>query len=55
MWQCGLVERLLAQCDLLSPPHSALVPLTHCLLSPGGPMKFSLEGKPVIVLPVEEV
>ena len=38
------IEKLITECDKLSPVHNALLPVCHCLLSPGGPMKFSLEG-----------
>ena len=44
MWNCPHIEKLIAQCDASSARHNALMPIGHCLLSPGGPMKFSLEG-----------
>ncbi|CAB3365460.1 Hypothetical predicted protein [Cloeon dipterum] len=38
------VKRLLEQCDKEGPHHSALIPMHHCLHTPGGPLKYSLEG-----------
>ena len=44
MWNYPHIEKLIRECDQLSPAHNSLMPISHCLLSPGGPMKFSLEG-----------
>ena len=44
MWNYAQLEKLIQECDQASPAHNALLPTSHCLLSPGGPMKFSLEG-----------
>ena len=38
------VCKLLIQCDDEGPLHNALVPTYHCLHTPGGPLKYSLEG-----------
>ena len=38
------VSKLLIQCDVEGPIHNALVPTYHCLHTPGGPLKYSLEG-----------
>ncbi|GAB6024674.1 hypothetical protein CHUAL_009808 [Chamberlinius hualienensis] len=38
------IKRLLEQCDDLGPYHCALIPIHHSLHTPGGPMKYSLEG-----------
>ncbi|XP_066996019.2 NACHT and WD repeat domain-containing protein 2 [Anabrus simplex] len=38
------VKMLLKQCDQTGPEHCALLPLYHCLHTPGGPLKYSLEG-----------
>ena len=38
------VCKLLIQCDVEGPDHNALVPTYHCLHTPGGPLKYSLEG-----------
>ena len=38
------VCKLLIQCDVEGPAHNALVPTYHCLHTPGGPLKYSLEG-----------
>jgi WD40 repeat protein len=38
------VCKLLIQCDVEGPMHNALVPTYHCLHTPGGPLKYSLEG-----------
>ena len=35
---------LLNQCDKEGPEHNALVPTSHCMHTPGGPLKYSLEG-----------
>ncbi|XP_023233004.1 NACHT and WD repeat domain-containing protein 2-like [Centruroides sculpturatus] len=38
------IKLLLEQCDKESPMQCALIPAYHCLHTPGGPMKYSLEG-----------
>ncbi|KAF2895446.1 hypothetical protein ILUMI_10727 [Ignelater luminosus] len=38
------IKMLLNACDDKGPTHCALVPLYHCLHTPGGPLKYSLEG-----------
>ncbi|XP_043227949.1 NACHT and WD repeat domain-containing protein 2-like isoform X1 [Amphibalanus amphitrite] len=38
------VRTLLDQCDEQGPQHCALLPTYHCLHTPGGPLKYSLEG-----------
>ncbi|XP_056633882.1 NACHT and WD repeat domain-containing protein 2 [Diorhabda sublineata] len=38
------IKMLLNYCDLKGPMHCALLPLYHCLHTPGGPLKYSLEG-----------
>ncbi|XP_046986255.1 NACHT and WD repeat domain-containing protein 2 [Schistocerca americana] len=38
------VKMLLRQCDEKGPEHCACLPLYHCLHTPGGPLKYSLEG-----------
>ena len=38
------IGHLLRQCDDLGFHHNCLVPLKHCLESPGGPLKYTLEG-----------
>jgi hypothetical protein len=40
----GLIRTLLSACDGMGPRHNALLPLRHCLASPGGPLKYALEG-----------
>jgi hypothetical protein len=35
------VKMLLKQCDETGPEHCALLPLYHCLHTPGGPLKVS--------------
>ena len=37
-------RKLLVQCDSEGFLHNCLVPLRHYLPSPGGPLKYSLEG-----------
>jgi hypothetical protein len=44
IWRHPHIAKLVRECDQHSPRHCALLPVSHCLLSPGGPMKFSLEG-----------
>ena len=39
-----LVSDLIRQCDKMAGLYNALVPVYHCLHTPGGPLKFSLEG-----------
>lgn len=36
------IKMLLNQCDTKGPEHCALLPLYHCLHTPGGPLKVSL-------------
>ncbi|KAF5284944.1 hypothetical protein FQA39_LY16899 [Lamprigera yunnana] len=38
------IKMLLNACDKMGPTHCSLVPLYHCLHTPGGPLKYSLEG-----------
>ncbi|XP_049825029.1 NACHT and WD repeat domain-containing protein 2 [Aethina tumida] len=38
------IKMLLNDCDVKGPMHCALLPLYHCLHTPGGPLKYSLEG-----------
>ncbi|CAG0888380.1 unnamed protein product [Darwinula stevensoni] len=38
------VLKLLKQCDAEGPEHCSLIPVYHCLHTPGGPLKYSLEG-----------
>ena len=33
------VQKLLKQCDEQGPAHCALIPIYHCLHTPGGPLK----------------
>ncbi|XP_023244232.1 NACHT and WD repeat domain-containing protein 2-like [Centruroides sculpturatus] len=40
-----LIQCLLNECDHLGPEHCALLPSYHCLHTPGGPLKYSLEGQ----------
>lgn len=35
------VHMLLKQCDALGPKHCSLLPIYHCLHTPGGPLKVS--------------
>lgn len=35
------IKMLLNDCDLKGPTHCALLPLYHCLHTPGGPLKVS--------------
>ena len=39
-----LLAGLVQQCDNRAPHHNALVPAFHCLHTPGGSLRFSLEG-----------
>ena len=41
---CSNIKRLLDQCDEEGVNHNALVPTFHCMHTPGGPLKYSLEG-----------
>ena len=43
------IQKLLKECDTEGPKHNALVPTYHCMHTPGGPLKFSLEGHPFAV------
>ncbi|XP_018333645.1 NACHT and WD repeat domain-containing protein 2 [Agrilus planipennis] len=38
------IKMLLNECDNKGPKQCALVPLYHCMHTPGGPLKYSLEG-----------
>ena len=38
------IQNLLRQCDEEGPIQHALVPTYHCMHTPGGPLKYSLEG-----------
>lgn len=38
------IKMLLQACDKSGPKDCALIPLNHCLHTPGGPLKYSLEG-----------
>jgi hypothetical protein len=38
------IKMLLEHCDRSGPNDSALIPMNHCLHTPGGPLKYSLEG-----------
>ncbi|XP_063218680.1 NACHT and WD repeat domain-containing protein 2 [Bacillus rossius redtenbacheri] len=38
------VKMLLKECDKSGPEDNALIPVYHCLHTPGGPLKYSLEG-----------
>ena len=38
------IRSLLEQCDEEGPSQNALVPTYHCMHTPGGPLKYSLEG-----------
>ena len=38
------IQKLLKQCDEEGPAQNALVPTFHCMHTPGGPLKYSLEG-----------
>ncbi|KAI1303164.1 NACHT and WD repeat domain-containing protein 2 [Halotydeus destructor] len=46
---CPHIDSLLKECDELGPAHCALVPINHCLHTPGGPLMYSLEGHPFAV------
>ena len=41
---CPNIKRLLDQCDEEGVNHNALVPTFHCMHTPGGPLKYSMEG-----------
>ena len=43
------IRSLIHQCDNEGFIHNCLVPLRHYLASPGGPLKYSLEGKEKLV------
>ncbi|KAF8794516.1 NACHT and WD repeat domain-containing protein 2 [Argiope bruennichi] len=43
------VKGLIEQCDKLGTQHCALIPSFHILHTPGGPLKYSLEGHPFAV------
>ena len=38
------IRNLLRQCDLEGTKENALIPSYHCMHTPGGPLKYSLEG-----------
>ena len=38
------IQKLIKQCDEQGPEQNALVPIYHCMHTPGGPLKYSLEG-----------
>ena len=38
------IRSLLTQCDEEGLHHNALIPTYHCMHTPGGPLKYSLEG-----------
>lgn len=38
------IKSLLQQCDTEGVHHNALVPSFHCMHTPGGPLKYSMEG-----------
>ena len=38
------IQKLIQQCDEQGPEQNALVPIYHCMHTPGGPLKYSLEG-----------
>ncbi|CAH1380087.1 unnamed protein product [Tenebrio molitor] len=38
------IKMLLNDCDIKGPTHCSLLPVYHCLHTPGGPLKYSLEG-----------
>ncbi|XP_034486259.1 NACHT and WD repeat domain-containing protein 2 [Drosophila innubila] len=38
------IKMLLRACDRCGPKDCALIPVNHCLHTPGGPLKYSLEG-----------
>ena len=46
---CDNIRSLISHCDDSAPEHNALVPAYHCMHTPGGPLKFSLEGHPFAV------
>ena len=41
---CRNVRMLLRQCDEVGIHQNALVPAFHCMHTPGGPLKYSMEG-----------
>ena len=47
--QCPNINSLLKQCDTKGVHHCALLPVNHCLHTPGGPLMYSLEGHPFAV------
>ena len=38
------IQKLIQQCDEQGPQQNALIPIYHCMHTPGGPLKYSLEG-----------
>ena len=43
------IKNLLRQCDEEGLRQNALIPTYHCMHTPGGPLKYSLEGHPFAV------
>ena len=41
---CNCYNVAIGQCDEFGFRHNALVPMTHSLEAPGGPLKYSMEG-----------
>ena len=41
---CPNIRSLLQQCDDQGLQHNGLVPTFHCMHTPGGPLKYSMEG-----------
>ncbi|RWS28545.1 NACHT and WD repeat domain-containing protein 2-like protein [Leptotrombidium deliense] len=46
---CANVRSLVKQCDHQGAHHCALIPVNHCLHTPGGPLMYSLQGHPFAV------
>ena len=46
---CPHIQSLINQCDEEGVEHCALLPVNHCLHTPGGPLMYSLEGHPFAV------
>lgn len=46
---CPHIRTLIEQCDEQGVEHCALLPINHCLHTPGGPLMYSLEGHPFAV------
>ena len=43
------IKSLLGQCDEEGLVQNALIPTYHCMHTPGGPLKYSLEGHPFAI------